>query len=265
MRFDRRMVALTLGALVVILVWLTYTPPGLWGKSDAIGYAVCHQIPERTFQVRDRPISLCARCTGQFLGAFLAVLYLAFQGKRRVGWPSWPAAALMGTLVLFYAGDAVNSYLHFYPGLSRFYLYNPNNILRLGSGAGFGIVLGSMVWLLFQGVIWENVEKGFPLRGVKAWIGLFLLEGGMVLLVLSRNPLLLLPLALMSTLGILVLLTLLYTMIWAILLQRENSFRTIQSLSWLLGLGFMSAMLQIGLIDLLRYWLTGTWGGFQLG
>jgi hypothetical protein len=69
----------------------------------------------------------------------------------------------------------------------------------------------------------------------------------------------------MSTLGILVLLTLLYTMIWAILLQRENSFRTIQSLSWLLGLGFISAMLQIGLIDLLRYWLTGTWGGFQLG
>ena len=35
--------------------------------------------------------------------------------------------------------------------------------------------------------------------------------------------------------------------------------------SLLLAAGFTIAMLQIAAIDLLRFWLTGTWGGFSLG
>ena len=36
-------------AVIVTVVWLSYTPPGLLGKADAIGYAVCHRISARSF------------------------------------------------------------------------------------------------------------------------------------------------------------------------------------------------------------------------
>jgi hypothetical protein len=32
-----------------------------------------------------------------------------------------------------------------------------------------------------------------------------------------------------------------------------------------LGAGFLMAMLQIAALDLVRYWLTGTWSGFNFG
>ena len=53
---------------ILLLVWLYLTPPGLFGKADAIGYSVCHQIDLRSFHIGERQFPLCARCTGQFLG-----------------------------------------------------------------------------------------------------------------------------------------------------------------------------------------------------
>ena len=31
---------------ILLVVWLILTPPGLLGKADAIGYAVCHRIAD---------------------------------------------------------------------------------------------------------------------------------------------------------------------------------------------------------------------------
>ena len=269
---------------IIFIAWLLYTPPGLLGKADAVGYAVCHRIEIRSFHIIDRPIALCARCTGQYLGAVIAILYAGIIGKRRHGWPNKWAIAVGVIFFLAYGIDGTNSYLHFYPNLDNFYLYEPNNVLRLLTGTGMGLVMGFGTWIMFQGVLWredETTNTTMPdsdtadsdapdsdapiLSGVWQWGGLFAVTIVVLIMVLTENPLFLYPLSLISALGVLGLLTILYAMIWIMLFRAENTFTRPRELLWPLAAGFTTAMLQIWLLDFMRYWATGTWGGFHLG
>lgn len=40
---------------------------------DCVGAFGCHQIPERSFSFRGRPMPLCARCFGAALGHFFSL------------------------------------------------------------------------------------------------------------------------------------------------------------------------------------------------
>jgi hypothetical protein len=82
--------------------------------------------------------------------------------------------------------------------------------------------------------------------------------------VFSENPILIYPLAVLSGLGVLALLTTVYTVVWVLLSKSENRYHTIRELWLPLLAGFTTALLQISLIDAGRFWLTGTWSGFPL-
>jgi len=59
-------------------------------------------------------------------------------------------------------------------------------------------------------------------------------------------------------------LTLCYALLLIIIFHKENTFSHLRE-AWVpLSAGFVTALLQISLIDWLRLWLTGTWGGFPL-
>jgi len=94
---------------------------------------------------------------------------------------------------------------------------------------------------------------------------LLALAGVMNIMVLSENPLLLYPLALISAAGVLILLTLVYSMVWMLLLKKENLYNTLSQMVMFLVAGFGTAILQIALMDIARFLLTGTWDGFHLG
>jgi len=68
--------------LVLLGVWLALTPPGLLGKLDAIGYAVCHRIDARSYHIGERQVPLCVRCTGMYLGAMLSIIFQLVQGRK---------------------------------------------------------------------------------------------------------------------------------------------------------------------------------------
>jgi hypothetical protein len=59
------------------------------------------------------------------------------------------------------------------------------------------------------------------------------------------------------------LLSLLYTLIWVMIFRADNRFSGYKQLGFPLLGGFGTALLQIALIDLGRFWLTGTWQGFS--
>jgi hypothetical protein len=44
------------------------------------GSIICHQLPERSFQLRSTEMPVCARCTGIYAGAAIAVVLLGISG-----------------------------------------------------------------------------------------------------------------------------------------------------------------------------------------
>ena len=259
-RFIRYLLVFLLGGLVV--TWLINTPPGLLGKSDAIAYAVCHRIGSHSHYFGDRPFSLCARCTGQYLGFIWGFGFQLLVAKKRSGFPSLWTLVLMAALFIFYLLDGLNSVVHLYSGLDHLSFYQPNNILRLFTGLGFGIVISAILYPLVGQTVWNEVSLLPAIRGPKDWM---ILLGGVIgigLLILTGNPILTYPLILISTGSLLLLLTVLYSVIWILLRKRENSFISWKELIWWGIAGFSSALMQIALIDLVRFILTGTWSGF---
>lgn len=259
-RFIRYLLVFLLGGLVV--TWLINTPPGLLGKSDAIAYAVCHRIGSHSHYFGDRPFSLCARCTGQYLGFIWGFGFQLLVAKKRSGFPSLWTLVLMAVLFIFYLLDGLNSVVHLYPGLDHLSFYQPNNILRLFTGLGFGIVVSAILYPLAGQTVWNETSLLPAIRGPKDWM---ILLGGVIgigLLILTGNPILTYPLILISTGSLLLLLTVLYSVIWILLRKRENTFTSWKELIWWGIAGFSSALMQIALIDLVRFILTGTWSGF---
>jgi hypothetical protein len=54
-------------------------------------------------------------------------------------------------------------------------------------------------------------------------------------------------------------------MVWAMLFRAEGSFENIRQLFYPLLAGFAVTLIQLILISIFRYSLTGTWGEFPLG
>jgi uncharacterized membrane protein len=254
---------LVLLAIGILLVWLTYTPHGLLGKADAVGYAVCHRIDLRSFHLGERALPLCSRCTGMYLGSSVAFVFLLTRGRVLAG--QFPRRWLLAVLCLMaglFAIDGVNSYLSFFPRAPH--LYAPNNTLRLLAGTGLGIAMGVLVAPGFNQAVWARVDSS---RSLESWLDLALLmlaALGVDLLVLTENPLVLYPLALISSAGVVFLLTIVYTMLVILLSGRENTVAHPRQLLAPALAGLVLAMLQIAGLDVVRYLLTGTWGGFAL-
>ena len=259
-----------IAALLVLAAFLFITPPGLLGIADGIGYAVCHRIDARSFHLGERQLPLCARCTGEFNAAAITLIFLGFISRKRSSMPGKGILAALGVFFLAFAIDGSNSYLYllkqtykdFLPTIPNIYI--PNNTLRLLTGSGMGIALASVLFPIVNQTVWRDADKR-PTLTWKEFGGLL----GIILLVdlgiLSEQSFILYPVALLSVLGVLALLSMVFSMVWVIIMRQENIFKTIKQL-WMPALaGLTMTFLMISVIDLLRLNLTGTWGGFPLG
>jgi uncharacterized membrane protein len=254
--------AAILAAGLVLAAWLLATPPGLLGKADAVGYAVCHRIDLRSFHLGERTLPLCARCTGIYLGAVLAFGAFAVAGRSRQG--AFPRGGVLAAFLLFGAAftvDGVNSYLSLFPGLPH--LYEPANELRLITGLLAGIALGTFVHAGFHQNVWKDWQPEPALRNVRELFWLLLAAAGVAVLVLSDNTLLLYPLALVSAAGVVVVLTSVYMVMALLVLGRENKALSWSEIRFPALVGLALAVVQIGAIDFVRFALTGTWSGFR--
>lgn len=251
------------GVSLLLIGWLFSTPSGILGKADAIGYAVCHRIDLRSFHLGERQLALCARCTGMYLGAVVALVFQVALGRRRTGLPPRSILFFLAVLALAFIVDGLNSFVSLIPGLPT--LYQPQNWSRLLTGTGMGVVIAAALFPGFNQTVWENYDRKPAIGG---WAAFLLLLGIALLfdlMVLSGNPYLLYPLSLVSASGVLLILTLVYSMVWVLLLRSENRYVRLSQMLFPLVGGFGFALLQIALLDFGRFLLTGTWDGFHLG
>lgn len=245
----------------LLTAWLLLTPPGLLGKADALGYAVCHQIEERVFHLGERPLPLCARCTGIYLGALLGLGY-QFCRNRRSGLPAPRVQAVLLIFFLAFVIDSLNSAAWMIPGIQG--LYEPGNTLRLFTGLGMGLTISAVFMPIFRDTLYQESDPAPLLSGLRdifIMTALAVLSG---LAFLTGNPLLLYPLSLLSVLGLFTLMALVHAVLWILALKIDNRFPTLRSAWFPLLAGSITALLQFALLDLIRFALTHTWGGLAI-
>jgi len=281
-------------AVVGTLAFLITTPHGFLTKMDMVGYAVCHRIPSHSFAIAGHQLPLCARCTGTFIGTLVGFVgQAALLRRRRAGeFPPAPILVILAGFTLLWAADGANSYLALIRGP---HLYEPQNWLRLTTGALNGLTMSALVYPVFNFTLWRPPTSVGPhpttvgphpttvgphpttvgphpttvgppltertIRNLGDLGLLVLLEAGLIGLLLTRWSFLLYPLALLSALGVLALLTTVNSMLVLIIVRRENVAETWREAVVPLLAGFIVSLVQVGVIDIVRYMLTGTLSG----
>ncbi len=241
-----------IGFVLLLLLSPLWPVPAL-EKLDAVGAAVCHRLPTHSFHLAGRQLPMCARCTGTFIGALLGFVGLLALGKGKAA--QMPPARVLGILVGFivaWAIDGLNSYVSLFPNAPL--LYQPHNTLRLLTGTLHGLSLSIIVFPIFNFTLWKEPDNIPALAGLRD-LGLIvlLLALPMVLLVQAEIGLLLYPVALVSVLGVLTMLTVVNSLIIVIALRREA-----QAVDWMdaalpAALGFAATLVEVAAIVILRW------------
>lgn len=256
-----------IAAIAAVIAWFIIAPEGALGKLDAIGYAVCHRIDVRSFQIDDRQLPLCARCTGEFYAAGLTLLFQAIVSGKRSKLPSRGVMAVLFGFFVAFGLDGTNSYIYLLKqtaqgGLAQLpNLYVPNNVLRLFTGSGMGIALAAMLYPVINQSLWRTLDD----RPALEWKQLGILVAGIIginLLILTDSPIVLYPIAYISALGTLSLLVIVFGLLWTIIMKQDNTFEHPRQLWLAFASGLTLALLLILSIDLVRLQFTGTWNGF---
>ena len=217
----REWIAVGISLLVVSFFVLM---PTTWplGKLDAVAYAVCHRIPERSIFIAGQQLPLCARCSGTFLGVLMTMVGLTLSGRTRASRlpPPRVLTVLVG-FILLWAIDGFNSYLTLFPGAPH--LYGPQNWLRLTTGVLNGLALGTLVFAILHFSLWRTSRPQPVIADMRELARLIIPAALVVVLAMTGNAYLLYPLAIVSTLGVLAMLTSVNTVIVLVTSHSENS------------------------------------------
>ncbi len=246
-------------ALTTIIVWWRITPPGLLGKTVGVGYAVCHRLPAHSPFFGEVQFPLCFRCSGMYLSTFVTWVGLSLTAPRAGAFPKRGTLAALVAFFLGWAFDGLNAFAADALGRS---LYPPANLLRLVTGLGMGITMGTVLYAVVQQTFWREWHPQ-PALTLPRLGGLLLAVAGVGWLMVWRPPALLYPLALLSTGTVVGMLTLIYTAFAVGLTRRENQARTWWDLRWFLLAGLTAALFQIIVLDAGRLALTHAWVGVR--
>lgn len=128
-----------------------------------IGGAVCHQLPQRTIEVGAELLPVCARCTGIYIGFWIAALYFLIR-QRQSG-----DQLLQGIQIPF----AAFSFLPFMidGGGSYLGLWQSNNLIRIMTGLPAGISL-PYFFILLKNIEIHTVGKTPIYKGFGEQLGL---------------------------------------------------------------------------------------------
>ncbi len=256
-RLPRWLLILAAGIVAVGAIWGMQEGP--LALADWVGYAICHQITVRTYVFGDMVMPLCARCSGQYLGAMSGFFMALVWGRiRAAGLPSPGMMVVLAAFLVIWAFDGINSYIFLITGAP--FLYMPHNILRLITGMLQGVAVSMFFLPFFNQVFWQEPDQRPVLARWRDLGILLLLTAILTVAVNSRWPLLFYPLAFLSVAGAFLLLSLVGALIVVIVFRAENTARSARDFLLFFIPGMAFATLLIVGIDVLRAWAEATLG-----
>ncbi len=133
-----------------------------------VGYALCHQLPERSLFIGGYQLPVCARDTGTMLGFGVVLLfYLLARRWKRAKLPDLTMLVVAGIGFALFAFDGLSSYLGF---------RETSNTIRLIAGLGFGLSLGIMLLTVLA-----YIAKGDVSRRTFTWKDLVVLVPALII------------------------------------------------------------------------------------
>ena len=123
---------------------------------DRVGYALCHQLPERSFSAAGVQVAVCARDTGIYVGFIvsLALLVVMYGRVHPRALPNLRGMLVITALIAFMAWDGVTSYAG---------LRETTNLLRSVTGVGAGFAMALVSYPLLNDVLWRSSTPMAPL------------------------------------------------------------------------------------------------------
>lgn len=240
--------AMMMQILGTLLSWLRW-----------LGYGVCHQIPARTYFLAGRPLPLCARCSGIYLGALVGLASILILRRARCSeLPPTRVLAVLVSFIAFMAVDGFNSYLSFFPGAPQ--LYPPQNVLRLLTGTLHGLALSLILFPVFSFTFWHTPERQPMVRSLRELGILVLIALLPVFLLETRADFLLYPIAIAEGLGLLAMFSLLNSTALLMVTRRGGRATEGRAAIFPLAIGLFMSLIEINLLGVLRLWLTAQLG-----
>jgi len=201
------LVVAILGGFAVAVLALAFWPgAALIDRLRVLVGGICAQLPTHMFYPGGQGLPLCARNTGIYLGLSIGAITLFARGMGRTARmpKGWLALLLLGFVGVL-GVDGINSFLL---DLHAPHLYQPNNLLRLTTGLLMGTTMAAFLLPTLNGVLWRDPDPRAAYRSPRFLLGLapFLLLA--FVLVVSQWGWLLYPLAILSSAGVVLALTL---------------------------------------------------------
>lgn len=242
-----------LGVMGTLLLALLFTPglPLQW-KMYAVVHGVCAQ--QHNIFIGELQVPICARNSGIYISFLITMIYFWVIGRGRAGRiPPWPIAAVLVAFVVVMGIDGFNS---LFLDLGLPYLYTPRNELRTLTGMGMGVGVATVMLLILNTTLRQNVDDQQPL--LKSWreLGGVLLLDFLILVALYGNlELLYWPLAFLSFTGIISVLYLVSLLLVSLFMGYEGRVTHPAQLAKPATIALLPTLLMLAALSGLRFWL----------
>ncbi|HEY0607452.1 MAG TPA: DUF2085 domain-containing protein [Herpetosiphonaceae bacterium] len=189
-----------LGLSLTLIGGVLFLPMGtLDHRLHMIVHGVCAQAHYLTIGGYTMP--LCARNTGIYAGFLATVLYLLVLGRARAAkMPPLSITIVLGLAVIIMGIDGFNSLLL---DIGGYNVYTPQNYLRVITGLGMGIAIGTFFVLMFNmSLRYDARQEQRVLRSWPELLGMVATAALLYGLLFTAPEWLFYPLAIFSVIGI---------------------------------------------------------------
>ncbi|MGO8950808.1 MAG: DUF2085 domain-containing protein [Ktedonobacterales bacterium] len=205
------LIAALAAAYIVALALLAFLPGAtLIERLRALDGGICAQLPSHSFWPGGQQLPLCSRNTGIYSGFTATLVVLWLTGRlRSSGFPGRWVMVALGLAVLLMSVDGFNS---LFLDLGLPHLYQPHNLLRLATGLGTGVAMCAVLVPVANTLIWREDDEISTFRSIgelsvmlPVLLLIFLAVGSTVY---PQFGFLLYPIAIFSSFGLVIALTL---------------------------------------------------------